>query len=106
MDPFQLVALVIIVGAIFLGLYYTNLSIGARFDALETSTAGNAATLETIIERLDTKVENLEKSVEAPAESRAAAKAEAPKPEGELALAKADKAAQEKPPADSPKQSE
>jgi hypothetical protein len=91
MDLFQLIALVVIVGAVFAGLYYTNLMISARFDSLETAQAGNASTLETIIERLDRKVETLEqnakretgeapeelaKAEEAPADEAAAAEGE------------------------------
>jgi hypothetical protein len=106
MDPFQLVALVIIVGAVFLGLYYTNLSVGTRFDAMETSTAGNAATLEMIIERLDSKVESLEKAFEAPSKTQITAETPETKPEGQMALAKAEGAAEEKKAADTPEQPE
>lgn len=70
MDLFQLIALIVIVGSVFLGLYYTNMLVSARFDSLETALAGNTTTLETLMERLDRKVKSLEEA--------AAAKADAP----------------------------
>jgi len=80
MDPFQLIALLVIVGSIFAGLYYTNMVMVTRLDGLETTVSGNSTALETIIERLDRKVDSLGQSARNATEAN-----EVAPPEGESA---------------------
>ncbi len=73
MDPYQLIALIVIVGSVFTGLYYTNMIMVTRFDTMEATLSSNASTLETVIKRLDEKVKSLEDSAAQSAAARAPA---------------------------------
>ena len=78
-DPWGLIAILVIVGALFVGLYITNLNIDARFNSLEITVSANAAALDLLTrELLDKKADQKSQKAESaepqtPAEASSAA---------------------------------
>ena len=65
-DLWQLLAILIIVVAVLLGLYFMNEVINTRFNSLEQSINGNADVIKISIDNLGNKVQSLSKATPAP----------------------------------------
>ncbi len=70
-DPWQLIAVILIVGSLFVGIYITNLNIEARFNSLEITVSGNAAALDLLTQNITAKSGNQEAKQDAPADEAA-----------------------------------
>jgi hypothetical protein len=76
-DAWQTITLLIVVLALFGGLYVSNQAIDSRLNSVEQSITGNAEMLKMVIERVEDKIVALDK---APVGAAPAVAAGAPEP--------------------------
>ena len=79
-EPWQLILILVLLLAFFGGLYVTNQSISAKLDAIEASVNATKDILKLTIDKVDNRVESLQKKMNARAAAAAPVPAPAPAP--------------------------